>query len=52
MVASQLVLLDAEMIRKIKPDELKGGAWVGKNKVGLFKMFILHSHGDWENILN
>jgi len=52
VVASQLVLLDAEMIRKIKPDELKGGAWVGKNKVGLFKMFILHSHGDWENILN
>lgn len=32
MLAAQLVLLDAEMLRKIKPDELKGGAWVGKNK--------------------
>ena len=34
LLASQLVLLDAEMLRKIKPEELKGGAWVGKNKVG------------------
>lgn len=34
LLASQLVLLDAEMLRKIKPDELQGGAWVGKNKVG------------------
>ena len=46
VVASQLVLLDAEMLRKIKPEELKGGAWVGKNKVGS-TVFTLHSHGDW-----
>ncbi|XP_065910827.1 uncharacterized protein [Dysidea avara] len=32
LVASQLVLIDAEMLRKIKLEELKGGAWVGKNK--------------------
>ena len=33
LVASQLVLIDSEMLRKIKLEELKGGAWVGKNKV-------------------
>ena len=33
MIASQLAVHDAEMLRKIKPEELKGGAWVGKNKV-------------------
>jgi len=33
VVASQLVLIDSEMLRKIKLEELKGGAWVGKNKV-------------------
>lgn len=42
LVAAQLVLLDAEMLRRIKPDELKGGAWVGKNKVGV-TVFISHS---------
>ena len=45
MVAAQLALLDAEMLRNIKPDELKGGAWVGKNKVGS-TVFALHSHLD------
>ena len=43
MVAAQLALLDAEMLKNIKPDELKGGAWVGKNKVGS-TVFALHSH--------
>ena len=33
LVASQLVLIDSEMLRKINLEELKGGAWVGKNKV-------------------
>ena len=42
MVAAQLVLLDAELLRKIKPEELKGGAWVGKNKVSS-TVFILCS---------
>ena len=45
ILAEQLVLLDAEMLRNIKPDELKGGAWVGKNKVGS-TVFALHSHVD------
>ena len=45
ILASQLVLLDAEMLRKVKPEELQGGAWVGKNKVGS-TVFALHSHGD------
>lgn len=45
MIAAQLVLLDADMLRKIKPEELKGGAWVGKNKVGS-TMFTLPSHHD------
>ena len=45
MVAAQLTLLDGEMLTNIKPDELKGGAWVGKNKVGS-TMFALHSHLD------
>ena len=45
MVAAQLALLDDEMLRNIKLDELKGGACVGKNKVGS-TVFALHSHLD------
>ena len=45
MVAAQLALLDSQMLRNIKPDELKGGAWVGKNKVGS-TVFALLSHLD------
>ena len=45
MIASQLVLLDAEMLRKIKPEELKGGAWVGKNKVGSTVFTLLSQCG-------
>ena len=43
ILAKELMLLDGEMLRNIKPDELKGGAWVGKNKVGS-TVFALHSH--------
>ena len=33
-VAEELLLWDAEMLRKIAPLELEGGAWMKKNKVG------------------
>ena len=45
IVSEQLTIMDGEMLRKIKPDELIGGAWVGKNKVGS-TVFALHSHLD------
>ena len=32
-VASELSILDAEMIRQIGPGELEGGAWMKKDKV-------------------
>ena len=32
-LAEQLTLVDAEMLRRISPDELKNGAWMGKDKV-------------------
>ena len=33
-VAEELLLWDAEMLRRIAPLELEGGAWMKKNKVG------------------
>ena len=34
-VAVELTLMDAELLRKIQPCELKEGAWMDKAKVGV-----------------
>ena len=49
MIASQLTLHDAQMLIKIKPEELKGRAWVGEDKVGSI-VFTLHSQCILANI--
>ena len=37
-VAQELAVMDAEMLRKIVPEELQNGAWMKKDKVARLAM--------------
>jgi len=39
-VANELCVMDAELIRSIKPEELEGGAWMKEDKVNMKPEFI------------
>ena len=50
-IAGELTLHDSQLLRKIRPEELKGGAWMKKDKVRElikwqgFTQIVIMEHG-------
>ncbi len=46
-VAAELGAMDAELLRKISPSELEGGAWMKADKVSWSSLHALYSMTPW-----